>query len=297
MEPILALARQHGLMVIEDCAQAFDGRGYLGDPEADVSMFSFGPIKTATALGGAMLRVRDRGLLDRMRARQAGYAVQKQSTYLWRLLKYAAFKALSYPMVYGMLVRVWRTMGRDYDRLVNGSVRGFPGPDFFDRIRQQPSAPLLAVLDRRLRTYERGRLECRAAKGEHLARLFKDKVLCAGRAATPHNSWVFPIVVENPAEVIAALRRAGFDATQGHSMCVVQPPAGRPQSMAPTAAELLARIVYLPIYPEIPERSLDKMAEVVLAVARSVACPHNAQRWAGMGSAKLLSMPTRGGAT
>lgn len=267
IDPILAEARQHGMMVIEDCAQAFDGRGYTGDPEADVSMFSFGPIKTATALGGAMLRVRDPNLLGRMRARQTAYPIQKRRTYVCRLLKYAALRVLSRPVIYGLLLRVWQAMGRDYDRLVNGSVRGFPGDDFFARIRQQPSAALMAVLDRRLRTYDRGRLECRAGKGELLTRLLDPKVVCAGRAATPHNSWVFPILVENPADCIAALRQAGFDATQGHSMCVVPPPQDRTLLEARRAVAALAKIVYLPIYPEIPDEALEAMSRVVLEVA------------------------------
>jgi dTDP-4-amino-4,6-dideoxygalactose transaminase len=294
IEPILAEARRHRLLVIEDCAQAFDGRGYIGDPDADASMFSFGPIKTATALGGAMLRVRDPGLLQRVRARQAAYPVQKRRSYLCRLLKYAAFKALSYPVAYGMLVRVWRALGRDYDRLVNGSVRGFPGPDFFDRIRQQPCAPLLALLRRRLRAYDHRRLECRAAKGELLTRLFEPKVVCAGRKAVPLNSWVFPVLVENPGEVIAVLRRAGFDATQGHSMCVIPPPADRPEGEASVAVKILRGIVYLPIYPEMPDKALGTMAEQLLAVAerpaelaRSAAAPSSAASMATIASPAL----------
>ena len=67
MEPILELARRHGLFVAEDCAQAFAGRHYTGHPETDVTMFSFGSIKTATALGGAMLCVRNKDVLRKMR--------------------------------------------------------------------------------------------------------------------------------------------------------------------------------------------------------------------------------------
>lgn len=267
MKPIIDLAREHRLLVVEDCAQAYDGRGYTGNPDADVSMFSFGSIKSATALGGAILSVRDDELLRRMRSRQAEYPVQQRRAYLNRLLKYAAFKALCQPWAYGALVRVWRAMGRDYDRLVNGSVRGFPGPDFFDRIRQQPSAPLLAVLCRRLRTYDRARLETRAAKGDRLTQRLDGSAVCAGREATPHNSWVFPILVENPAEVIVALRQRGIDATQGHSMCIVAPPANRPQLAAHVATNSLAKIVYLPIYPEMPDRALEVMARVVREVA------------------------------
>jgi len=268
MAPILAEARQHALRVIEDCAQAFDGRGYTGDPDADASLFSFGPIKTATALGGAMLRVRDPDVLDRMRARQGQYPLQTRRSYLCRLLKYTAFRALCRPGPYGMLVRAWRALGQDHDRLVNGSVRGFPGPDFFARIRQQPCVPLLGMLLRRLRTYDPRRLERRAAKGDLLTGLLAPRVLCAGRAATPHNSWVFPILVENPGEVIGALRDAGFDATQGHSMCVIPPPAERPESAANVAAEILRSIVYLPIYPEMPDEAFRRLAESVLAVAK-----------------------------
>src|SRR6185369_9747418 len=73
---VLEIARQHHLLVAEDCAQAFAGRHYTGDPRSDVTMFSFGPIKTATALGGALLCVRDRGVLARMRKLQAGYPIQ-----------------------------------------------------------------------------------------------------------------------------------------------------------------------------------------------------------------------------
>ncbi len=59
IKPILDVARKHGLYVAEDCAQAFAGRHFTGDPAADVTMFSFGTIKTATALGGGLLCVRD----------------------------------------------------------------------------------------------------------------------------------------------------------------------------------------------------------------------------------------------
>ena len=56
LQPFAGKAKEHGLLLWEDCAQAFDGC-YAGHPEADAVMFSFGPIKTATALGGGLLRV------------------------------------------------------------------------------------------------------------------------------------------------------------------------------------------------------------------------------------------------
>jgi hypothetical protein len=77
---------------------------------------------------------------------------------------------------------------------------------------------------------------------------------------------VFPVVAENPGEMLTALRRAGFDATQGQSMCVVPTPEERGDMQAPLAADTLARIVFLPIYPEMPARSVRKIARAVLRV-------------------------------
>ena len=76
LDAVVRFARQHKLLVIEDCAQAFVGTGFTGHPEASVSMFSFGPIKTATALGGGLLLVRDPAVLATMRRLLAAEPLQ-----------------------------------------------------------------------------------------------------------------------------------------------------------------------------------------------------------------------------
>eukprot|EP00961_Rhodomonas_salina_P101196 1361985-Rhodomonas_salina.1 len=48
-QPVIEFAQAHNLLVIEDCAEAFDGLRYKGHPKSDVVLFSFGPIKFATA--------------------------------------------------------------------------------------------------------------------------------------------------------------------------------------------------------------------------------------------------------
>jgi len=262
LEPILALAAEHRLLVIEDCAQAFAGKQYQGHPSADVSMFSFGVIKTATALGGAVLRVGDRKLLEQMRSEQAGYPIQTRWSYLRRLLKSAALKAISSRPVYSALTCAFRATGCDQDRFINGSIRGFPGPRLFVSLRRQPSAPLLAVLRRRLRTFDARRLEDRARKGELLARRLRGRVTCPGAALSQHTHWVFPILADAPDQVIRALRKSGFDATQGQSLSVVAPPVKHPELEPHGARAALLKIVFLPFYPEMPARVLRRMTEL-----------------------------------
>ena len=119
---------------------------------SDVRMFSFGPIKTATALGGGVLLVRDAALLTRLRARHAAWPVQRTGEFFRRVAKFAFFHPLLSPWPYGTLVRVLGWLGRDHDKLVTQLGRGFVGGHFFTRLRRQPCAPLVALLERRLAT-------------------------------------------------------------------------------------------------------------------------------------------------
>ncbi len=108
LAPFAETAAEHGLLLIEDCAQAYRGPGDLGDRRADVSLFSFGPIKTATALGGALLRVRDPQALKSMHARQAVYPTQSRLKYLQRIAKYSGLKLLSAPAPFSCLATACR---------------------------------------------------------------------------------------------------------------------------------------------------------------------------------------------
>jgi dTDP-4-amino-4,6-dideoxygalactose transaminase len=270
LEPILEIAKKHSLVVIEDCAQAYAGATYTGHAEVDAAMFSFGPIKTATALQGALLRVRDADVLARMRAAHAGYPVQGKPAFMLRVLKYSLLKALSWRRVFGGFVRICRFFGRDYDRVVNGAVRGFAGAGFFARIRKQPSAPLLALLERRVKSFGAETVKARAEMGRKLAEMLSKQVRCPGVASLPHHFWVFPIMTADPLRTISALRDEGFDATQGQSLAVVEPPRERPQLDPRRARLAISKIVYLPCYAEMPPDALARMAEVVNATASPV---------------------------
>ena len=80
-------------------------------------MFSFGTIKYSTALGGAILRVRDGEVLGgcglpRKPIRCSRWPVFK------RLAKYAMLKGLAARPICASFVYVCRAIGCDYDRMV-----------------------------------------------------------------------------------------------------------------------------------------------------------------------------------
>src|SRR6202521_1922698 len=257
MGPLVSFAMRHRLLLWEDCAQAFTGPGDTGDPSADVSMYSFGAQKTGTALGGALLKVRDRSALERMRNLQRRWPVQARSAYAAGALTFFAFRIATRPLAYGALAWFHRAAGRDFDRLVNTSVRAFRPGRLLAQLEVRPSAPLLATLAYRLRTFDHERLRRRAASGEWLAANLPGGLQVAGGGMEGGTHWLFPVVTARPDELIAACRRAGFDAARGaSSVGAVAAPSGRPEADPDQARRMMSSGVFLPAYPELPRGSL-----------------------------------------
>jgi dTDP-4-amino-4,6-dideoxygalactose transaminase len=263
MSPVLRFARDNEVLLIEDCAQAFDGANH-DEYDGDVALFSFGPIKTCTALGGAIVSVRDARLLQRMSFGQAALPIQSRLSYLARLLRYAVLIGLSTRTGFSTLVGACQVCGWDYDRFLATTVRSFAGDGFYDRIRRQPNAALLALLARRLRRFHAARFADRTAKGERLLKLLEQRVFCPGWAAPTRTHWVFPVLVKRPGRLVADLREAGFDASRSHSLCIVDPPEDRPESEPTVARAMFDHVVFLPLYPEMPLHELHRMADVVI---------------------------------
>ena len=260
------ICRTNGILLVEDCAQAFQGPDDTGGILADVSMFSFGILKTATALGGAMLTVRNPGLLGRMRSIQQRWPVQRRAAHLKRIVQTAVFVALTRPAPYAMLARLAAALEIDFDRLVNSSARAFPAgatDDLVHGIERQPNAPLLKFMEFRFKTFDRGRLLARAAAGEELASILPAG-LHVGGLAPDHTHWLFPIVAERPDELIELARAAGFDAARAaSSVKAVSAPAGRPDLEPACALSVMSRLVFLPAYPELPQGSLETLASAL----------------------------------
>lgn len=259
LRPWGEFCRAHQLLLIEDCAQAFDGMSFTGQAEADISLFSFGPIKTATALGGALATVRDVRTLAQMRAIHSTWPVQRTSDYRRRLLTYAALKAASSPWPYGVIRRRGPRQGE-----ANGNaLRNFPGRDLLTEIRHQPCAALLETLHAGLMQFDERSIARRIEKATRLREALQGAVICPGADIHPHNYWVFPIIVDQPEDLLRALAFEAFDAIAAASMRAAPAPTGWPELTPRNASEIAPHMVYLPCYPELPDTEIDRMAAVV----------------------------------
>ena len=258
IEPILGFARQHGLLLVEDSAQAFTGPVDLVSSGADVSLFSFGLIKTASAAGGAIMTVADPALLTRLRTAQARWRRQRPRAYAAKLARVAALVVFNDPRRFALLHQACRTMRLDLDGMISAASRSFSGgPEMLAKIRRRPAAGQVALLGRRLRRFDAERLAARARLGEELAERLPADYRHLGGRLHRRTHWLFPVAAPDPDRLVAELRRWGVDASQGTSnLAAIVAEDG---SVPPRAAEVMAAIVYLPCYPELGADGRDRV--------------------------------------
>ncbi len=272
-DDLVALAHERGIEVVEDCAEAYAGRGWTGHPASDVTLFSFGPIKHATALGGGVARVRDPQILERMREVHAGWPKQRTAAYALRVVKYAALHALSGRVPYTLISTAARFAHVDLDRLMNRLTRGFGDRKLFRRIRRRPSGALLRTLARRLGQGAR-HLALQEARGRALVARSGIEEACPGHAARPHTFWLLPVLAEDPHALVRALRHAGFAASRGRSFTVVGD--GAPDGRSPGAARVHTRAVYVPFYPAMSDAAVERLAEALASASHARSTPQAA---------------------
>lgn len=264
LDELIAWAHGRGLMVLEDCAQAFDADGFDGHAAADVRMFSFGTIKTATAFGGGVLLVNDAALRTRLMERHARWPEQRAGAYARRLAKLGCYVAIQSPGLYGAVFAILRALGRDPDQVIMNFGRGFAGGDFFAKLRQRPSAALRWLLAHRLAAADPATVRRRAEAGEFLLARLRGP-LPVGARAEHRTHWLFPLRVKNGAALLPVLGQAGFDATLASSSLHALPDAGG--GRAPRARAAMSEVVYVPAYAAMGRHRLERLAELLNAQA------------------------------
>jgi len=273
LDEVARFTSERGMLLAEDCAQSFSGLEYRGHDASDVSMFSFGPLKTSSALGGALLRIKDPALRARLRNLQSGYPVQGRWRFLKRVFRFAMVRLAMQPLPYTALCAACRLLGTNHDDVLNQSIRGFSGPAFFSNIRHQPPYPMLALLLRRLRRLDGSRVARRVAAAQVFERILPT-VPRPGTDAAHHSHWIFPIWADDPDGLVRHLARCGFDATRGAwSVFAVPAPASHPHANPTQALECMRRLVYVPVYPEVAPEDLEGLAEAILAFGMSASEP------------------------
>jgi perosamine synthetase len=262
LDDTLRVTRGHGVLFVEDCAQAFDGALRPGHRDSDLALFSFGPVKTATALAGGIVLAspRQEELLARMRALLDGDPVLPRAHYLRRLAKYTALHLLSSPVLFSAVVAALRRVGKSPDDLFL-HTHSFDGrTPLLGQLRRRPHAALLRAMHLRLSRYPADAGRRRAAAAEQVLAAVP-QAWRLGSAAPHHSHWLLAVACPEPEGLLDLLRAGAVDASAlSTSLSVVRAPE-RPAPVG--CAGLLGDVVYVPGYPGLPSRERARIAALL----------------------------------
>lgn len=268
-------ASARGLLLVDDNAQGFCGRESLSRPSpAAITFHSFGTIKTATALGGALTRVADPALLRRMRAQHQQWPVHPTRAYAKKVSQYAALLVPREPAVYRWFGAACDQFGPGLDRVVMSMTKGFPAHSdeaLLSALRRRPCGATMALLNRRLTGFsqrDRDRLRARSEAGEQLSRAIAPHIQLLGGAMPHRTHWLVASLLRTPERAIEPLRAAGFDAARGTtSITAIPAPADRPELQPAVARAAMDRVLFVPAYPEISAADRARLADELRALA------------------------------
>ena len=247
------VCRKHGALLVEDCAQAFSGDFHLGDPAADFSLFSFGPIKRFTALGGGIVVGKDKLALDKIAQTIQAWPRKADAWFFKRTLKFLALKLASTPLIYTALLRTLSALGKDADAIIGSIARGFQAGRITPQLEFQPSPRQQRLLKRRLTAPSA--VKHTPARGAAAAQVLQtvQKLLpqvvfeTPGNAAHKNAHWLMPVLVAEPAQpaqLVKQLRHLGYDATQGATSMRAFRSVEQP---CPNAQRIMQQVMYLPL--------------------------------------------------
>jgi perosamine synthetase len=263
LEPYIEFSQKYNLILIEDCAQAFAGNKYYGYPEVDASFFSFGPIKSSTALGGAVILLQDKLLAKKILERQQQYPKKSEFWFFIRVIKFLCLKILSNPWIYCHFLHLVQLFSKDVDSTIRATTRGFASGDLFSKIRHRPPHHLLCLLALRLSECED--FSQRIHTVEKFIKQLTNNLTIAGIKADYHSFWLLPIIIPQPELLVNKLQENNFDASRGSTSLVVKEPScNKKDNISPENAKyLMEHIVFLPIHKTFPASELYRLAQSV----------------------------------
>ncbi|MEL7306072.1 MAG: DegT/DnrJ/EryC1/StrS family aminotransferase [Myxococcota bacterium] len=253
--PIGRVVHRHGGVLIEDAAQAFAGDFHRGDSAADVSLFSFGLIKRATALGGGIAVLRDPKLAQAVDRVMSGWPRLSPIWFWKRWLRGVLLRVATVPAIYTLLFTSLRAVQIDPDALLTSAARGFSNRSLLTQIRHRPPARLLRLLRRRLSQPHLWRE--RQATQRHLWMTSIGVHQAVGSQVERHCAWLVVVRDRNPERLRRRLLFSGFDATRAPSRLGAIDPSS-------SCARWMGELVYVPHPVHMSDREERRLSTLLL---------------------------------
>jgi len=278
MDAALALARRHGLHVIEDCVHALGAR-YRGRPVGGFGVagfFSSEETKTISTTMGGMVVTDDAGLAESVRAFQTRCAWPSRRLTTGYLLKLVVYHVLTQPRVHGGARWAHEKLGRrnPLPRATNEIDRsGGRPPHYEQRLANAQAALGLRQLER---------LDANLAHRRRVAARYASRLSALGFfppswPQEAHPALVrYPVRVDDRESVIEALKPiVGLGTWFTSVLEEADSPAHGDYEVGscPTAEDVARHLVNLPTHQRVSDRDVETIVAALAAVAAPAPAP------------------------
>ena len=275
MDAINAIAAEHGIEVIEDCAQSTGAR-YKGQRVGAIgghAYYTFGLTKNITTLSGAMVTTDDDAVADKIRRviNQSGPAVRSKA--VKEAATGVAMFLATHPWVYWWSVHpaivVGNALGKDpiHERFGEAERTYDEVPSSYiehAQARDIQAAVGLKQLDR-IEELNGARIRNGRSLDEGLAHVPGLMVPTYPEGAEP---IYMSFVVHHPDRdgLMAALRKRGVDTTTGYMSDLSDHPLFQAFSRpCPNATKAMKELLHIPVHPNLRRSEVSHLIEAVRA--------------------------------
>jgi dTDP-4-amino-4,6-dideoxygalactose transaminase len=269
MDEIVAIARRHGLRVVEDCAHAL-GATYRGRPVGTLghaALFSFQVLKPLNTFGGGMAFTRDPELGERVAAMATGEPWPEERAVLGRIrtgklerffMQPRAFSLTGYPLL--LVASVFRARPDVYMWENVRRLAPFPR-SYRTRYTNVQAAIGLAGLDRLDEWTERTRAHARLLS-RHLAGL-PGVVPPPEPADRVHVYYQYSAYVPDREQLVRRALRRGLDLESHHMDVCSDLPLFAAAAMDAPGARRTAESVQIPVHVGLEPAAIERVANRV----------------------------------
>ena len=265
IEAISAIARDHGIPLVEDAAQAMGG-SYLGQPLGsfgEISIFSLSRGKTLPAAGGGLIGTNDERIANQCRQllrNKGSLREQGRSFGIGSALETALMGLFIRPWLY------WLPASLSFLKL----GKSIYDPDFaigpMSQFQERLASKLLPGLDRLVAIRQRNATRLRRTLSE-LQGLY---IIWPTIEGEKSGCLRLPILVKDPVvrnRILRELREEGLGATDGYPAPLSDIPELRSKLASrskefPVARQVSRQLVTLPTHPHVTHADMERMVEV-----------------------------------
>jgi perosamine synthetase len=264
-----------GIAIIEDCAQCMGASvgGKKAGTLGEAAYFTFGITKNFTTFGGGMVTCKDAEVYEKIQRVMSGFHSPARGKVVKESLTALAMRLATRRPIFSASLGL----------LLRGA--GGSGPDFVQNAFEEPVS---ALSEARLESAKwrptaaqarAGLSQLKSLDAKNQSRRERGHALvsqlqeagCRGlpEMASEHGDHIyvsFALTRENRYAFARQLRLHGVDAATGYmSDCASIPELGGTAGSCPHSAYVAETIVHLPLYPDLSERDLSRIAAAVAA--------------------------------